>query len=482
MKHAVFRCDASPTIGGGHVMRCLTLADALARDGWRATFESSRDTEGAVPALARSDHARAELGRTSWKRGDIDWLVVDRGRSSVEDERVGREVAARIAVIDDAARTHDCDVLIDQTPGRREEVYAGRVPETALRLTGAAYALVPLAFRQARAAALKRRHANSPGMKLLVSFGMTDPNNLTTKALQLVGRSEIDVEVIVAVGSAAPHLEAIKFALAGIGQRRELRLDVADMARLSAEADLALGNSGVGALERCVVGLPSLVAIAAADQVEVHAGLIEAEAALPVSFETEEHTKQAVAALRRVVGDPAQRSRIARRAAMLCDGLGARRVTMAFDPPCAADGGVIRLRPARVGDSEIMLAWQSDPSSRRFANNPAAPKRAEHDRWLRAKLDDTDCVFNIILHAGEPAGVLRLDATAPDRFRISILIAPEKRRIGIAQGALALARRLIPDAVLEAEVLSGNVASERLFAEAGFRRGEGLFLAEGRSV
>ena len=50
MKKAAFRADASQTIGGGHVMRCLTLADALVNLGCDIHF-ICRDLRGNLSEL-----------------------------------------------------------------------------------------------------------------------------------------------------------------------------------------------------------------------------------------------------------------------------------------------------------------------------------------------------------------------------------------------------------------------------------------------
>ena len=60
-KLAVFRTDASVTLGHGHIVRCLSLADALSSDGWRCQFAVGQETLRVFPALLNTDHSVLSL-------------------------------------------------------------------------------------------------------------------------------------------------------------------------------------------------------------------------------------------------------------------------------------------------------------------------------------------------------------------------------------------------------------------------------------
>ena len=140
----LIRVDSSNAIGSGHVMRCLTLADALREKGCTCQFVC-RNHPGNLSDLIREKGYTVSLLKllefqfeaypqhAAWVGADWqtdarqtaalistqeplpDWLVVDHYGLDARWETSLRPAVGRIFVIDDLAdRPHDCDCLLDQ--------------------------------------------------------------------------------------------------------------------------------------------------------------------------------------------------------------------------------------------------------------------------------------------------------------------------------------------------------------------------------
>jgi UDP-2,4-diacetamido-2,4,6-trideoxy-beta-L-altropyranose hydrolase len=484
-------------MGGGHVQRCLALAETFAELGWRCGFACREGTPETVPALKSSPHdvfvlrgpvadEAMELKKLLPTRCDL--LIADHyGRDRVFED-AARGFAARIVVLDDQpGRPHDCDVLVDTTPGRTAADYNKLVPDDCAFLLGADYALLRRQFAQCRRTVLDRRKRQRGVERLLVSIGMTDPQNLTAIVLRGIADSGLKLAVDVVLGSAAPHLQEIRQLITTLNINARLHVDVTDMAEVMSAADLAIGACGSSSFERCCLGLPSLVVVAADNQRQYEAALVAAGAVESLGDGNALRPERVAVALRKLVADDGQRLTMSSKAAALCDGRGALRVALALlAPEPARDAADVTLRLAEVNDRDLILAWQQNPGTRRFSHNPQPPTAAEHARWFAQTIDDPSRMLLIAQCGREPAGMLRLDREAANRCKISILTAPDRYRQGIGTAALALARRLLVRAELHAEVLQANEASRVMFRRAGYREREpGLFvntLAEALAV
>ncbi len=482
-KTAVFRADASPEIGGGHIVRCLTLADALAERGWRCRFAVRAGTLETVPALDGAHHevlilepdeaGEPEALADHWPEA-TDWLIVDHYRRGAAFETACRPWARKIMAIDDLAdRDHDCDLLLDQTLGRQAADYANRIAEDCRLLLGPDYALLRPDFPTRRAAALARRGAADGVRRILVSLGASDPHNVTPVVLEGIVQSGSKVEVDVVLGAAAPGLADVQGLIERMPQTARLHVDTQKMAALMAEADLAIGAAGTTSWERCCMGLPALLVVLAENQREITDALCRAGGAQRISNGLGTNPRKVADALRALITEPRVVAEMANRCAAVCDGLGATRALLYLLPGGRSrDGYTVRLRLARPDDEEALLAWQRHPATRRYARDPRPPTADEHHRWLQRCLGSSRCLLTVVEHGGTAVGVLRLDlleqAAPRTAYEISILIAPEQQGRGLALEALRLARDWLSEAELVAEVLPGNTASQELFKSAGY--------------
>lgn len=313
----VFRVDSSLQMGSGHVMRCLTLADALAAQGAQchfisrahpgSLFELIRQRGFAVTALPAelspantqvvSRRAKepvhapwlgcdwktdAEQTRAILATVQPDWLVVDHYALDQRWEIALRLYCQKLMVIDDLAdRPHQCDLLLDQNLGRQPQDYANLVPAQCKVLAGPQYALLRPEFAALRAYSLQRRQ--QPALrKLLITMGGVDQSNATGQVLQTLKGCALpqDCRISVVMGLQAPWLQQVGAQAQAMPWPTEVLVNISNMAQRMADSDLAIGAAGSTSWERCCLGLPTLLVVLADNQRFGAQALQEAQAAL----------------------------------------------------------------------------------------------------------------------------------------------------------------------------------------------------------
>ncbi len=326
---ALFRCDASQDIGTGHIIRCLTLAHALEKEGWKCAFASSAETLATVPLLAQTGFEILDIDTNT----KVDLLAVDHYGLERSYESAARSWANKILVIDDLAnRAHDCDLLIDQTYSRDKEDYKALVPEGCRIFTGADYALLKPKFGKIKGKTLARR-AQKGGVfeRVLVSMGATNVRNVTGKVLQTLAawdKKELVIDVV--LGASAYEAGSVKSLVQEINAagRHEVKLltNVTDMAGLMAKADMAIGAGGTTSWERCCLGLPTIMLEIADNQSGIAGNLHDAGAVINLGKDSDFSGAALAEALSHLKAQPERMLEMAKKASRICDGSGIDRI------------------------------------------------------------------------------------------------------------------------------------------------------------
>lgn len=451
--------------------RCLALAERLRQNGWHPIFATRPETLEVFPSLGESfplvilsdgDEA-GELRHASPDGCDL--LIVDHYHRDAMFEGDCRPWARTILVIDDLAnRRHDADFLLDQTPGRQPNDYAALVAPSCRLLMGSDYALLRPEFARLRGGISIRKSVRS----VLLGFGATDPCNTTAVALQAVLRSKLDVRIDVVIGKGDKRAAEINEIASPLGNVFHLHQETPDLGELMASADLAIGAGGITALERCCLGLPSIV-IQIADNQHKLASVLSAAGAiidLGPADSNATNTDTLAKSIRALADAPARLSAMSRCAYRVCDGRGTWRAALALLDLRPTAAGPITLRLATESDAKTLFAWQT-PGARRFSRNPQAPNWDEHNTWLARVLTDPGRLLMIIEVNARPVGMLRLDGIA-SRPEVSIVVAPECQGQGVGKSALGLAAELLPYQTIDASVHPNNSASHGLFRACGY--------------
>lgn len=352
----VFRTDASVEIGTGHVMRCLTLANALRDVGAQSIFicrehrgnmfdfigaqgfqviglpvspSNTKKTDN--EALAHAEWlgaywmTDADQTKTALKGAAVDWFVIDHYALDTKWEQALHPSCNKLLVIDDLAdRVHECNLLLDQNlVANMKGRYRGKIPNNCVSLLGPEYALLRPEFGEQREESLARR-AQPKTDQLLIFLGGSDPENETLKvvdALLISRKTWRRIDVV--VGESYPFREKLHERLGCLTNAR-LHIQTSRIAELMLLADLAFTAGGSISWEKCCLGVPSLVVIQGQNQSEIAAELHSLGAQKTLGWGSNLSAQDYAESLDALVLDDLVSMTAA--ASRICDGTGTQRI------------------------------------------------------------------------------------------------------------------------------------------------------------
>lgn len=508
----LLRCDAGPSTGVGHAVRCAAVAEAAQLSGhevfwsgrldgldwlWAGLFRAEGSPRGAAdePApeppgvlLPPADGAADLVALCREHR--IDAVHVDHYRLGTDLRDALHAAGVVLSTVEDfSTGRRPGDVVVD--PNLGAEAHPRPDDGSTVLLRGPGFAPLRLAARRAR-----RRRAirdidgslapsSGTAPRALVVMGGTDAAGLLPRVVAALAATGVPAEVDVVV----PPGRAVDLPADGAVRFRAVPT-LPDLPAAMAETDLVVSAAGTTVWELCCVGVPMALVRAADNQTEGYRTVVAAGAAAGLGGTDDLAGREpAAAVLRALLTDPGRRDALADRARTVVDGEGANRIVDAIAAAAGtgadtgwrshvedmSSAGVLHARPAVLDDAELLLTWRNDPETRRWSRSTDEIDLDTHRRWLAGSLDRADRRLLVVSDLDGPVGTVRWDRECRG-WEVSITVAPHRRGGGLAvpllrAGEDALRARTGTGTPAIAVVHADNAASARLFTRAGYQEG-----------
>ena len=269
----LFRTEATLTIGTGHLMRCLALAENCMKQGKKATFVMqecsvslvNRLTAAGIEVIMLEDGANvAELLKLI-EQLQPTGIVIDGYHF---DEQCRLSLSATnlpVLAMDDGSTDYPlhADIVVNTSPLVSEADYKTIAPDARLFL-GPEYATLRGEFRHYKKCS-QLIPANE--QHVLITFGGSDPTNLTLPVVEsLLDKFPKQVTLDVVVGGAAVDNNELKqLALKHTG-RIHIHNNTSEMASLMGKAKMAISAAGSTRWELAYLTIPTIAVVVADNQ------------------------------------------------------------------------------------------------------------------------------------------------------------------------------------------------------------------------
>jgi UDP-2,4-diacetamido-2,4,6-trideoxy-beta-L-altropyranose hydrolase len=250
----VFRVASSPEVGGGHVMRCLSIGRELHKyqsvhfllcNGGEYWFDHVKHYS-----------MTASIYKTLAEVKNKNLLVDGYNFSSLETKAWSEKCKCMAFIDDNNIAPNYANIIISS---RMDKMNQKKYKNQTI-LQGTNYALLASEYANSIPSNVKKVKT------ILVSCGLIDSNNITGQVLDALSKCNFCGNVNIAIGSNAPYLQVLSHSVKRYHFSVSIVLDSYGLHDLLVQSDMVVGTGGVSLLERMALGKPSVTIIAAENQ------------------------------------------------------------------------------------------------------------------------------------------------------------------------------------------------------------------------
>lgn len=459
-----FRADGNSTIGLGHIIRSVALADML-KDDFNCQFLIQDPSDEISSSILKAGYGLRKLPITKdyaaeaaiivesyISKGDI--VVLDGYNFDINYHRQIRKKGAMLVCIDDLhEQEFEADAIINHSEGILPSDY--KAPFYTRFFLGSRYALLRNPF----VIASKEQRDITNLNTFFVNLGGADPENVTLSVLQKLDEIASVKKIHVVLGGAYLHKNTLESYMTSSKVKLHFNLTAEKMCELMQDSQVAVCSASTVACEYSAVGGILLIIKTVENQKLMYDFLVKK--GLAADFKD----LQNVLAERDFAMIKNQRNYF--------DGNSPLRLKQVFKNLLLEES--ITIRSAQEKDAMTYFEWANDKEVRQNSINKENIKLEDHLNWFNSKIKNENHFFCIAENReGEALGQVRFDKKGNETWLINFSIAGNKRGKGIGEvmlhKSMTMIKKNLNASVFTAYVNIHNIASLSIFNKLGFTR------------
>ncbi len=476
----IIRADAHSSIGAGHLMRCLALAQQWQSYGGECLFVTALDAgalfkrieeEGmAVKKLIDIVPGSKEDIETTIKIGlefNAPWVALDGYVFTAHHQKMIKDAGLNLLCVDDNVdyEHYYADIILNQNIHASKAMYPPQIRESYTQvLAGVKYCLLRKPFIKRESEAITPSQGVS---KIMITLGGSDPQNATGTVLNALNQLDDSLvqalKIKIVAGSGNKHTQFLRKNIEGSSFSGELIVDADDeeMIQTALWADLVISAMGSTVWELMSLKVPFLGVVLAENQMGI-AEYLSANFNVPM-LDVQNDSEILQNTILNGISNPPR----------IDFTEVSTRITEIIK---RMNWSSFRLRTADENDSTILWQWTNDPIVRAHSFSSEAILWENHSNWFTKKLASSDSIIYVAeTVSGDPAGMIRFDVDG-EELTIGFSVSHEFRGkyLGVfllTKGAEEV-KKVYPSKMITGVVKIENGSSCRAFISAGYSENE----------